>query len=249
MTAVLETLDYTDGDVACRGRLALPDGDDRRPGVVVFHDIQGIGEHPVGRATRLAEEFGYLALAADTYGGQPPELSVAGDVVASWLARPADLAKRAAAAVAALSAHPRCDGRIGAIGFCFGGATVLALARSGLSDLRAAVSFHGVLATPLPAAPGQVRAKVLVLHGGDDPFAGDAVFMGKADKVYSTTLPDFLDEMAKANVDCQLVVYTGVVHAFTIPNASDFGVAGAKYDELADRRSWQAMGNLFHEAL
>jgi dienelactone hydrolase len=250
MTAVLEALDYTDGDVVCRGRLALPAGDGRRPGVVVFHDIQGVGKHPVGRATRLAEEFGYVALAADTYGGgQPPELSVAGDVVASWLARPEDLARRAAAAVAALSAHPRCDGRIGAIGFCFGGATVLALARSGQPDLRAAVSFHGVLATAKPAAPGQVRAKVLVLHGADDPFAGDVAFMGKADTVYSTTLPDFLEEMANANVDCQLVAYTGVAHAFTIPNASDFGVAGAKYDELADKRSWQAMGNLFHEAL
>jgi dienelactone hydrolase len=250
MTAVLEPLDYPDGDVVCQGRLALPTGDDSRPGVVVFHDIQGVGEHPIGKATRLAEEFGYLALAADVYGnGEPPDFSVAEGVVASWISRPDELARRAGAAVEALKSHPRCDGRIGAIGFCFGGATVLSLVRSGASDLRAAVTFHGVLGTAKQAVAGQSHPKLLVLHGAEDPYSGDAPFLGRAGAVYSTTVPDFLGEMAAANIDCQLVAYAGVVHAFTIPNAGDFGTPGAKYDELADKRSWQAMGNLFGEAL
>jgi dienelactone hydrolase len=250
MTSVLEPFDYPDGEVVCKGRLALPPGDDPRPGVIVFHDIQGVGEHPLGRATRLADEFGYLALAADVYGnGEPPELSGADKVVASWISRPDELAQRATAAVQALKSHPRCNGRIGAIGFCFGGATVLALVRSGTSDLHAAVTFHGVLGTAKPAAAGGPHPKVLVLHGADDPFAGDVPFLDMAGAVHSTTVPEFLAEMAGANIDCQLVAYAGVVHAFTIPNAGDFGVAGAKYDELADKRSWQTMGNLFREAL
>ncbi|UIX29243.1 dienelactone hydrolase family protein [Streptomyces sp. GQFP] len=250
MTSALEPFDYNDGDVTCKGRLALPPGDDLRPGVVVFHDIQGVGEHPIGKATRLAEEFGYLALAADVYGnGQPPEMSGADRVVASWLSRPDDLVRRASAAVEALKAHPRCNGRIGAIGFCFGGATVLALVRSGLSGLQAAVSFHGVLGTAKQAVVGQAHPKTLVLHGADDPFAGDVPFLDMAGVVHSKTLPDFLEEMSNANVDCQVVAYAGVVHAFTIPNAGDFGVVGAKYDELADKRSWESMGALFREAL
>lgn len=250
MTQKSESFDYQDGDVTCKGRLVQPAGRERRPGVVVFPDISGIGEHPIDRANRLAEEFGYVALVADVYGeGTPPPLPGALEVVASWLARPDDLARRAAAALNALKAHPRCDGRLGAIGFCFGGATVLALVRSGNRDLLAGVSFHGVLATPKPAVSGTVKAKLLVLHGADDPFAGDATFFGQGGEITSNTALEFTQEMSAAGVDCQMVSYCGVVHAFTIPAADMFGTPGAKYDPVADRRSWKAMTDFFAEVL
>jgi dienelactone hydrolase len=250
MTQNTESFDYRDGTVSCKGRLVLPPGTDRCPGVVVFPDISGIGKHPIGRANQLAEEFGYIALVADVYGeGKAPPLPEAGAVVASWLSRPDDLGRRAAAALSALKAHPRCNGHLGAIGFCFGGATVLALARSGNSDLRAGVSFHGVLATPKPAVPGVVKAKLLVLHGADDPFAGDLVFSGQGDEIKSKTALEFTQEMSAAGVDCQTVSYSGVVHAFTIPTADLFGTPGAKYDAVTDHRSWKAMANFFAEVL
>ena len=245
-----EEFDYQDGDVTCRGRLVLPAGSDPRPGVVVFPDIMGIGEHPVERAHRLADELGYVALVADVYGnGTFPGFPDAQDVVASWISRPRDLARRAAAALYALKSHSRCNGRLGAIGFCFGGATVLALARSGEGDLRAGVSFHGVLATPEAAMRGAVSAKLLVCHGTDDPFAGEAPLMGLGDDVKSKTLGEFLEEMSAAAVDCQVIAYAGQVHAFTVPHADQFGTDGARYDATTDTRSWKAMASFFQDVL
>lgn len=250
MVPKTEALDYRDGDVICKGQVTLPEGNDRRPGVIVFPDISGIGQHPISRASRLAEELGYVALVADVYGeGKAPPLAEAGEVVAAWLSRPADLARRGAAALQALKAHPRCNGRLGAIGFCFGGAAVLALARSGNSDLLGGASFHGVLATPKPAVPGVVKTKLLVLHGADDPFAGDLVFMGKGGEIASKTALEFTQEMSAAGVDCQTISYSGVVHAFTIPTAEMFGTPGARYDAATDRRSWQSMANFLSEVL
>lgn len=245
-----QELEYNDSGVICKGRLMLPAGGDRRPGVVVFPDITGVGEHSLGRARRLAEELGYIALVADVYGnGQIPALPDAQGAVASWISRPGDLANRAAAAVNALAAHSRCNGRLAAIGFCFGGATVLALVRSGLSNLQAGVSFHGVLATPEVAGPRRVKAKLLVCHGADDPFAGELPLMGLGGNIKSKTLPEFLKEMSDARVDCQVIAYAGIVHAFTIPDADKFGTPGAKYDRTTDVRSWRAMVNLFEETL
>src|SRR5438876_9872769 len=141
------------------------------------------------------------------------------DVVASWLSRPDNLANRAAAALNALKAHPRCNGRLGAIGFCFGGATVLALARSGNADLRGGVSFHGVLGTPKPAVPGVVKAKLLVLHGADDPFAGDPAFMGQGGAIKSITALEATQEISAAGGHGQTVSYSAVVHAPAMPTA------------------------------
>jgi dienelactone hydrolase len=246
----MKSIEYRDGTVTCKGQLALPAGTDRCPGVVVFPDISGVAEHPIERANRLAEELGYIALVADVYGeGQAPPLPEAMGVVASWLLKPDDLARRAAAALNALKAQPRCNGRLGAIGFCFGGATVLALARSGNGDLLGGASFHGVLATPKPAVPGVVKAKLLVLHGAEDPGAGEAAFRGQGD-IKSKTVLEFTHEMSNAGVDCQTISYSGVVHGFTIPDAAKFGLpAVVKYDPDADRRSWQAMTTFFQEVL
>lgn len=243
-------LNYRDGSVICKGRLVIPSGDDPRPGVVVFPDIMGIGEHPIGRAQRLADELGYVALVADVYGnGTFPGFPDAQNVVASWISKPDDLARRASAGLDALKTHPRCNGRLGAIGFCFGGAAVLALARSGNRDLLGGVSFHGVLATPKAAKPGSISAKLLVCHGADDPFAGDAPLMGLASDVKSKTLSEFLQEMSEAEADCQVIAYAGKVHAFTVPHADQFGTDGARYDETTDMRSWKAMVGFLQEVL
>jgi dienelactone hydrolase len=120
------------------------------------------------------------------------------------------------------------------MGYCFGGGAVLELARSG-ADLSGVVSFHGNLDTSNPADAKQVKAKLLVLHGANDP------------NVPPAQVAAFEDEMRAAGVDWQLVVYSGAVHGFTNPaNASDPST-GLAYDARADRRSWQAMRAFFDE--
>ena len=124
--------------------------------------------------------------------------------------------------------------RIAAIGYCFGGTTVLELARSG-ADIAGVASFHGGLDTPSPEDAKQIKAKVLALHGGDDPF------------VTSEHVAAFEDEMKKGGVDWQVNVYGGAVHSFTIPEAGNDPSKGAAYNERADKRSWEAMTNFFAE--
>lgn len=226
-----EIFDYRDGETACQGRLALPAGQDKRPAIAVFADLSGVGEQTIGRAERLASEFGYVALAADMYGEGRSIQSIEEGVplVQSWLADPERVVRRAGAALDALARHPRCDGRLAAIGFCFGGAVILELTRANYPGLRAGVSFHGNLAT---ARPGQARieASLLVCHGAEDPFVGKAELMA------------FLDEMAACQADCQTIAYTGAAHSFTNPAIDALGMAGAFYHASTDDRSWKAMG-------
>lgn len=235
-----EPFDYAHGDVTCRGRLALPSGDARAPGIAVFSDIRGIaGQQAADRADRLATELGYLALAADIYGGGE---SYAADPMAGlpvlrrWLADPHALAARAGAALDALAAHPRCDGRLGAIGFCFGGTVVLELARRNHPGYRAGASFHGGLATVAPA-DRPIAAKLLVLHGAEDVH------------VPYDHLVAFLAEMAAVDADAQTIAYTGQLHGFTNENApTDGSRPDLRHDAATDRRSWAAMTAHFREA-
>ena len=124
--------------------------------------------------------------------------------------------------------------RIAAIGYCFGGTTVLELARSG-AQLNGVVSFHGGLDSPTPADGKNIKCKVLVLAGADDPFQKPA------------DLAAFEKEMRDSGVDWQITFYGGAVHAFTQPNVGDLNLPGAKYNEKAYKRSWQAMKNFFAE--
>lgn len=230
-----QPLDYMDGDTICKGRLALPAGDGKRPGIAVFSDIGGIGEHTEWYAERLAA-LGYVALAADTYGdGFTPDFAAGMPVLQGWRADPSRLARRGGAALDALVAQPRCDGRLGAIGFCFGGSVVLELARHGHESYLAGVSFHGDVTTPQPAT-GQIAAKLLVCHGAEDPLVPDAALVA------------FLREMAGAHADCQTIAYTGAVHSFTNRSADGSMMPGIKYHEPTARRSWNAMAAHFAEA-
>jgi dienelactone hydrolase len=126
--------------------------------------------------------------------------------------------------------------RVAAIGYCFGGTTVLELARSG-ADVAAVVSFHGGLDSPTPADGKNVKARVLVLHGADDPYVPPA------------EVAAFEEEMRGGGVDWQLVKYSGAVHSFTIPDAGSDNSKGAAYNAVADRRSWEAMKGFFAEVL
>jgi len=232
-------LEYFDGTQRCSGVLELPDEaifPGPRPGVIAVHEAWGLGAQVQRRAKMLAE-LGYVALAADIFGDRhipadPPE---AFGIIGGFLEDRPRLRARAAAAVSALKAHPRCSGQIAAIGYCFGGSTVLELARSGHPDVLGVVSFHGALDTPTPAAAGKVGAKILACHGAEDPL------------VPHEQLNGFLSEMAAAGADCQTIAYTGAMHSFTNPQAKGELMPGIIYHAPTDERSWIAMQTFFAE--
>jgi dienelactone hydrolase len=167
---------------------------------------------------------------------QARNLQEVANLVGGLRSEPETLRARGRAALATLAALPQVDAnRIAAIGFCFGGSVVLELARDG-ADLKAVVSFHGVLTTRTPAASGKVKASVLVLTGADDPLA-------PPDQVRA-----FEDEMRAAGVrDWQIISYGNTLHGFTNPAADGSMMRTARYNEQADRRSWASMQNLFDE--
>lgn len=199
----------------------------QRPGILLVHGGAGLDEHARGQACRYAA-LGYSVFACDMFGD-----GVAGDrdrVIRCLTALrddPAFLVRRARAGLAALSRCQGTDGPTAAIGFCFGGLTVLQLARSG-EPLAAVVSVHGSLATSKPAAPGSVRASVLVCHGALDPH------------VPLSDVTAFAAEMNLAGADWQLIVYGRAVHGFTHSHTTPGEVPGVAYDALADNRSFAA---------
>jgi dienelactone hydrolase len=233
-------LDYRCDDVNLRGYLAWDDdASGPRPGVLVFHEGLGLGEFAMERARRLAGS-GYVALAADMFGDrrQATNLQEVATLVGALRAEPQKLRARGRAALSTLAALPQVDaGRLAAIGFCFGGSVVLELAREG-ADLKAVVSFHGVLSTKLPAQAGRVKASVLVLTGAEDPLA-------PPDQVAA-----FESEMRDSGVrDWQVISYGNTLHGFTNPAADGSMMRTALYNEQADRRSWASMRGLFDEVL
>jgi dienelactone hydrolase len=233
-------IDYRCDAVNLRGYLALDDNaTGPRPGVLVFHGGLGLGEFAMERARRLAG-LGYVALAADMFGDrrQASNLQQVATLVGGLRAEPDKLRARGRAALDVLAALPQVDaGRLAAIGFCFGGSVVLELAREG-ADLKAVVSFHGVLATKMPAQPGLVRASVLVCTGVDDPLAPPE------------QVADFENEMRTGGVkDWQVIAYGNTLHGFTNPAADGSMMRTALYNEQADRRSWASMKSLFDEVL
>src|SRR5262249_5193216 len=214
-----QDIDYAADGMTLRGHLAFNEGEGRRPGVLVFHEGVGLGDFAMRKARQLAS-LGYVALAADMFGErrQARNLQEVATLVGGLRAEPEQLRGRAQAALATLAGLPQVDrARLAAIGFCFGGSVVLELARSG-ADLKAIVSFHGVLATKLPAAEGRVKASVLVLTGAEDPLA-------PPDQVAA-----FEDEMRAARVaDWQVVSYGNTLHGFTNPAADGSMMRTALY--------------------
>jgi dienelactone hydrolase len=234
----MHDIDYRDRAANLRGYLAFDEkAAAQRPGVLVFHEGLGLGDFAMARARMLAE-LGYVALAADMFGDrrQARNLQEVARLVGDLRNDPQTLRARGRAALATLAALPQVDAkRLAAIGFCFGGSVALELAREG-ADLKAAVSFHGVLATRTPAVSGRVKASVLVCTGADDPLA-------PPDQVAA-----FENEMRAAEVrDWQVISYGNTLHGFTNPAADGSLMRTALYSAQADRRSWASMRSLFDE--
>lgn len=231
-------LDYTDGPTNLCGQLAWdPSIPEPVPGVLVVHTWAGCGDFERRKAISLAK-LGYVALAVDMYGngivGSGPDENAR--LMTPLLEDRALLQRRMQRALEALKGLENVDARrTAAIGFCFGGLCVLDLARTGAS-FRGAVSFHGLLAPPANLERLPVRAKVLALHGWDDPMA-------KPESVEALAA-----ELTAAGADWQVHVYGNTMHAFTNPAASN-PARGTVYDEQADRRSWRAMRDFLGEAL
>lgn len=231
-------VEYKQGDAVLEGYLAWDDaGPAKRPGVLIVHDWTGVGPNVKKRAEMLAAQ-GYVAFAADIYGkGIRPVPPEAGKLSGKYKADRPLLRARVRAGLDELLRAPGVDpAKVAAIGYCFGGTTVLELARSG-ADVAGVVTFHGGLDTPTPGDAQKIRAKVLVLHGAEDPYVPEA------------QVKAFEDEMRAGKVDWQLVKYAGAVHSFTIPDAGSDPSKGAAYDERADRRSWAHMKAFFDEIL
>lgn len=232
-----QKLRYRDGDGDLEGTLVYDGGiPGKRPLVLVAHAWAGQSDLERGKAAKLAE-LGYVGFALDMYGrgvlGKDAAENSA--LMTPFMEDRALLRRRIQAGLAAARAHELVDpARVGAIGFCFGGLCVLDLARSG-AELTGVVSFHGLLGAPgLGDNPERISAKVLALHGHDDP-------MVQPDKVAA-----FAAEMTGLGVDWQVHVYGGTMHAFTNPAANDPGF-GTVYSARADRRSWAAMTDFFAE--
>lgn len=232
-----EAVEYKDGDATLEGYLAYNDTiKEKVPGILIVHEWTGINDYTKMRVEQLAK-LGYVAFAADIYGKgiRPQTMEEAGKQAAIYRSDRPLMRKRANLGLEVLKKNPMVDvNRIAAIGYCFGGGTVLELARSG-ADIKGAVSFHGNLDTPDPDDAKNIRAKVLVLHGADDP------------NVPAEQVAAFEKEMRNAKVDWQLVKYGNAVHSFTNPASGDDPAKGVAYNEKADKRSWIAMRQFFEE--
>jgi dienelactone hydrolase len=232
-----DAIEYKHGDVVLEGYLAYDDSvQGKRPGVVVVHEWRGLNDYARRRAEQLAE-MGYIAFALDMYGKgvYAKDHEEAGKLSGLYRSDRKLMRDRARAGLEILKNHSLTDQRrMAAIGYCFGGTTVLELARGG-EELLGVASFHGSLNTPTPEDAKNIKGKVLVLHGANDKF------------ISQEDITAFQEEMRKADVDWQMVFYGGAVHSFTVPEAGNDPSKGMAYNEKADKRSWEEMKLLFEE--
>ena len=233
-----EEVSYKAGDTVLKSYLVYDDAiAGQRPAVLVVHEWWGHNEYARKRARMLAE-LGYTALAVDMYGdGKQADHPEHAGKFASEVMKNMEIAKaRFQAGMRLLREHKTVNPqKIAAIGYCFGGAIVLEMARLG-TDLNGVVSFHGSLGTANPAKPSSVKAKVLVLNGATDPF------------VSPEQIAQFKKEMDSAGVDYKFVSYEGAKHAFTNPDADTFGKKfnmPLEYNASADQQSWAEMQLFF----
>ncbi len=231
-----QTIEYKQGDTVLEGYLSYDTGFlGKRPGVLVVHEWKGLNNYAKMRADMLAK-LGYVAFAADIYGKgvRPQTFEQAGEQAGKYKSDRPLLRQRVLTGLAVLKSQPNVEGsKLAAIGYCFGGTSVLELARAG-ADVKGIVSFHGGLSSPVPADAKNIKARVLVLHGADDPFVSP-------DEVAA-----FEKEMREAAVNYQLIKYPGAVHGFTNP-ANTGELKGAMYNKEADEKSWVQMQKLFKE--
>ncbi|HEY6169787.1 MAG TPA: dienelactone hydrolase family protein [Verrucomicrobiae bacterium] len=232
----LETIEYKHGDATLEGYLAYDDAvKGKRPGVLIVHQWKGAGDYEKKRAEMLAK-LGYTAFACDIYGKgiRPTATSDAGAQAMKYKSDRNLLRARAQAGLDVLKKHPTVDAkRTAAMGYCFGGTTVLEMARANMGVLGV-VSFHGDLAAR-PGMEGKaIKAKVLVCHGEADASVPPPVVAA------------FKEEMANAKADLKFESYPGVVHSFTDWRATASS-GNSRYDKTADEKSWQSMQDFFKQ--
>jgi len=227
---------YKDGDTVLTGLLAWDDAaGGKRPGVLVVHEWWGLNDYAKSRAEALAKE-GYVAFALDMYGdnkvtNHPKQAGEWSKEVSSnielWR-------RRAQLGLEMLKSQAQVDaGKLAAIGYCFGGSTVMQMAYAG-SDVKAVVSFHGSL-PPAPESVGAIAPRVLIAHGRNDQFI-------PAERIVA-----FQDGLDRVKADWEMTIYSGTRHGFTNPDAGSYGIENLAYNETADKRSWAAMLKLFGE--
>lgn len=233
---ITKTIDYQDGDTQLEGYLAYHETGAQLPAVLVAHDWSGRREFACKAAERIAA-MGYAGFALDMYGkgifGRDGDAEGNAALMNPYASDRILLRQRINAALRAVRAFSQVDAaRIAAMGYCFGGMCVLELARSG-ADVAGVISIHGILA-PGDAANEKISAKVLCLHGHDDPMVPPEQVLA------------FEKEMTDAGVDWQMHVYGGTMHAFTNPAANnpDFGTV---YKEVAEKRAYQSVANFLGE--
>ncbi len=233
----VEDINYYEGDTLLKGHLVTDKhSKEKRPGILVAHAWDGRNQFYCDRAKAIFSEFGYVSFAMDVYGngriGETKDEKMA--LMTSVLDDRALLRARLLSALATLKKCEQIDSnKIAVIGYCFGGLCALELARSG-ADIKGVVSFHGTLGAPENLKTEVIKAKVLALHGHDDPL------------VPVEAIRTFEDEMTKEKVDWQLHIYGHTFHSFTNPEANNLSF-GTVYNKQADTRSWKAMKNFLTE--
>ena len=233
-----KTVEYVDGDVTLQGFVAWDPSQAGKPlpGVLVVHQWMGLTDYERRRCEQLAS-LGYVAFALDIYGKgvHPANTQEAGQLAGKYKQDRDLYRRRLNLGLQQLRAQPGvAENKIAAIGYCFGGTGVLELARSGAA-INGVVSFHGGLDSPSPDDGKNIKSKVLVLHGADDPF------------VPAKDIDAFRAELNSATVDWQMIYYSHAVHSFTQPMAGGDNSKGAAYNAQADHRSWEAMRQFFDE--
>jgi dienelactone hydrolase len=221
-----KVVEYEAGGQKMQGYLAWDDAaKGKRPGVIVVHEWWGHNAH----ARHAADMFGQGKVTTHPDSAQA--------FVAAAMQDAEAIPTRFDAALAQLKADPHVDiARIGAIGYCFGGAVVLGMARAG-ENLKAVGTFHGALATQHPAEPGKVKAKLLIQTGADDPM------------VNAAAVAAFQKEMTAAGANYRVITYPGAKHSFTNPDADKAGVPGLAYNASADQKSWAELLKFFKKEL
>ncbi len=233
----VKPIPYNHGEVSLEGIIAWDDTvKGKRPGVLVFHEWWGLNDYARSRAEQLAA-LGYVALAVDMYG--KGKVTTHPEEASQWMQQTTANVEawqaKARKGLELLQADPRVDPtRLAAIGYCFGGATVMQLVYSG-APVKGVVSFHGSLPLPLPLQKFTSSAKILIAHGEADPF------------LTPEHIADFKKSLDEARLDWHMVVYGGAQHSFTNPSSNQYGVKGLQYQERADQRSWNHMKGFFEE--
>jgi dienelactone hydrolase len=234
--AQLKTVAYLDGNQKLEGFLATPTKPNaKKAGIIVLHAWMGISDHEKESAEKLAK-LGYYSFVADVYGlgNKPENTGEAGKLAGYYKTDFTSYQNRIQLAIDQLVKAGANADEIAVIGYCFGGTGAIEAARGGLK-VKGVVSFHGGLGKDGNRLAKPITAKVLALHGADDPY------------VPAKEVSAFEDEMRTSNADWQLNIYANAVHAFTHIDAGTDNSKGAAYNEKADKRSWEAMKIFFDE--